>query len=426
MNWKRELKFIAIALLVFLFFYFLPWENRFLMGLKEAVYLTHEYAREHIIFCLIPALFIAGAISVFLSQESVIKYLGSETPKILAYGVASVSGTILAVCSCTVLPLFAGIYLRGAGIGPATTFLFSGPAINVLAIVLTAKVLGLKLGVARAVAAIFGSILIGISMSFIFKREDILRLSEIQTKEKAPETPLYRTILFLTTLVGILIFATWGMGVGFWNTIYNLKWYFVILFVLFLGIELWLWFGVKISGLLLTALAVILAQALLHQKEISFLIGVLGISYLLYLTKGEAQKWLESTYLLGRQILPLLFLGVFIAGMLLGRQGQEALIPYKYIITLVGGNSIFANFFASISGALMYFATLTEVPILQGLLSAGMGYGPALALLLSGPAVSLPSLLVIKSILGTKKTLAYLSLVIIFSTIIGYIFGMIN
>lgn len=421
---KRELKFLALLLGIFGFFYFFPLEERIIKGTMEAFYLTHEYAREHVIFCLIPAFFIAGAISTFLSQDSVMKYLGPSAPKTLAYGIASVSGSILAVCSCTVLPLFAGIYYRGAGIGPATTFLYSGPAINVLAMILTAEILGFSLGMARISTSILGGIVIGILMAIIFGREERDRSAQWELqKSKKTEPPLYRRITLLLSLVGILIFATWDKGVGIWNLIYQFKWPLMIISAACVGMVSYLWFNVSLSGLLLVTLLTIVIQILFSNKELSFLVATLGFSFLLYRAEGEAKKWLVSTYLLIRQIMPLFFIGIFLAGFFLGRPNHEGLIPSEYIIKLVGGNSICANLLASISGAFMYFATLTEVPILQGLLGAGMGKGPALALLLSGPAVSLPSLLVLRSILGIKKTLVYLCLVIILSSTAGYIYG---
>jgi len=373
---------------VFLAAYYVPWSAPLIRqsGL-EALLMLQEYAREHVLTCLIPALFIAGAIAVFISQAAVIKYFGPGAKKILAYSVASVSGTILAVCSCTVLPLFAGIYMRGGGIGPATAFLYSGPAINVLAIVLTARVLGWKLGLARAVGAVGFAYLVGLAMHFIYRKEEKNReaknfyLPDGEDKIR----PLWKDVLYMATLVGILIFAAWGKPaepVGFWMAVWEVKWYLTIGFLIFLGLELFFWFR-----------------------------------------WDEMKSWGESTWGFGKQILPLLFGGVLVTGFLLGRPGHEALIPEKWIQDLVGGNSLWANLFAAVAGALMYFATLTEVPILQGLIGSGMGRGPALALLLSGPALSLPSMLVIRSIIGTEKMLVYSGLVVAFSTIAGMIFG---
>ena len=423
MNWRQEIPRIILGFLVFLFLYFFPAPERFLRGLSEGVLLAHWYAREHVIFCLLPAFFIAGAIGTFVSKESVLRYLGPKAPRPLAYGVASVAGTILAVCSCTVLPLFAGIYMRGAGLGPATTFLYSGPAINVLAIVLTARILGFELGLARAVAAILASIVIGLAMAAIFRREEEKRSEEFAAPEGAPARPLWQTALFMATLVAFLVLATWGHGEGLWQKIYVLKWPLLAALAGLLFLQTQLFFGVPGKGLLLTAGSVALAELVFPSHEWPFLVGVVGFSLCLHRAGGEAREWLDSSYFLARQILPLLFIGVLAAGFFLGRPGHEGFIPSSFVSRLVGGNSFAANFFAAVVGAFMYFATLTEVPILQGLLGAGMGKGPALALLLSGPAVSLPSVLVIRSVLGTKKTLTYLALVVLISSICGYFFG---
>jgi uncharacterized protein len=373
---------------VFLAAYFVPWSEPIIRqsGL-EAFLMLQDYAREHVLTCLIPALFIAGAIAVFVSQAAVLKYFGADAKKILSYSVASVSGTILAVCSCTVLPLFAGIYMRGGGIGPATSFLYSGPAINVLAIVLTARVLGWKLGLARAVGAVGFAFIIGLLMHFIYLKEEKARVANnlFLPEEEAKARPLWKEILYMGTLVGILIFAAWGkpsQPVGFWMAVWEVKWIITGAFLTLLALELWYWFS-----------------------------------------RNEISNWGQSTWGFAKQILPLLFGGVLVAGFLLGRPGYEALIPEKWIHSLVGGNSLWANFFAAFAGALMYFATLTEVPILQGLIGSGMGQGPALALLLAGPALSLPSMLVIRSIVGTQKMLVYSGLVVILSTIAGVFYG---
>jgi uncharacterized membrane protein YraQ (UPF0718 family) len=373
---------------VFLAAYYVPWSSPLIRqsGL-EAFLMLQDYAREHVLTCLIPALFIAGAIAVFVSQTAVLKYFGADAKKILSYSVASVSGTILAVCSCTVLPLFAGIYTRGGGIGHATSFLYSGPAINVLAIVLTARVLGWKLGLARAVGAVGFAFIIGLLMHFIYLKEEKARAANnlFLPEEEAKARPLWKEVLYLGTLVGILIFAAWGkpaQPVGFWMAVWEVKWFITGALLVLLALELWFWF---------------------NREEIS--------------------NWGQSTWGFAKQILPLLLAGVLVAGFLLGRPGHEALTPERWIQSLVGGNSLWANFFAAFAGALMYFATLTEVPILQGLIGSGMGQGPALALLLAGPALSLPSMLVIRSIVGTQKMLVYSGLVVFLSTIAGIFYG---
>jgi uncharacterized protein len=388
MNWKREWKPLVIIIAVFLAFYYLPiGMERFDNSVRESLNLTKWYAQEHVLLCLVPAFFIAGAIGVFVSQASVMKYLGAKANKVLAYGVASVSGTVLAVCSCTVLPLFAGIRTMGAGLGPATAFLYSGPAINVLAIILTARVLGFEIGVARAVGAIAFSVIIGLLMHLIYRKEENQHAEAQMAMPDPPAArPLWQTIIYFAAMIGILVFANWAKPIeqaGVWNVIYSIKW-------------------------VITGVCVI----------------VLAVSLISWFSLGDCGYWVESSWGFAKQILPLLLIGVLISGGLLGSApGREGLIPSRWITGAVGGNSLWANLFASVAGAFMYFATLTEVPIVQGLMTAGMGKGPALALLLAGPALSLPSMLVLRSIVGLQKTIVYVSLVIIMSTIAGMIFG---
>ncbi|MFH1506960.1 MAG: permease [Candidatus Omnitrophota bacterium] len=384
-EWK---KFLYIAAL-FLACFYLPVENlRFTNAIFEALALVKWYAREHVLLCLIPAFFIAGAISVFISQASVMKYFGAKANKLLSYSVASVSGTILAVCSCTVLPLFSGIYKRGAGLGPASTFLYSGPAINVLAIILTARILGWQLGLARAIGAVVFSVVIGLLMHLIFLKEERARHAngDFNVGEVKEPRPLGKTVLYFASMIIFLVFANWGKplegGRGVWAVIYQYKW----------GIT-------------------------------SFSLVGLALMLLNWFKKEELKEWIGATWGFALQILPLLLGGVLVSGFLLGRVGHEGVIPPRFVEALVGGNSLRANFFSSIVAVFMYFATLTEVPILQGLIGSGMGKGPALALLLAGPALSLPSMFVIRSVIGTKKTVIYVSLVVIMATISGLIFG---
>ena len=431
-SWGRELKILGGFAAVFVFLFFLPvGVPRFDNALKEGLELTKWYAQEHVMLCLIPALFIAGAISAFISQASVMRYLGPKANKAMAYGVASVSGTILAVCSCTVLPLFAGIWTRGAGLGPATAFLYSGPAINVLAIVLTARILGMELGTARAIGAVVFSVIVGLAMHMIFRREEQAKAEAAATMpEVEVRRPLWQNVLFFASMVGVLVFANWSKpaeATGLWAAIFAWKWPISAAFAAGLGASLGLWFGFRWSGLALAAVPVaILGLAFPHEPLLPFIAGCAGLAVLCARNPGEGRVWLDATWTLGKQIFPLLIGGVFLSGILLGRPGQEALIPSQWVSQSVGGNSFMANFVSSVVGAFMYFATLTEVPILQGLIGSGMGKGPALALLLAGPALSLPSMLVLRSIMGTKKTVVYVSLVIVMATISGLIYGAVS
>jgi len=382
-DWKKGL----IVVGVFIVAYFTPFGNeRIINAIIEAFHMLQDYAREHVLLCLVPAFFIAGAISNFISQGSVIKYLGAKANKIVAYSVASVSGGVLAVCSCTVLPVFSGIYKRGGGLGPATAFLYSGPAINVLSIILTARVLGMEIGIARAVGAIVFSVIIGILMQLIFIKEEKEKMENgnLFIQEDGNERSLLKTGLYFFSLIAILVFVNWGKdeNIQIWNMIYKAKYFITGFFLLSLLFMLLKWFK-----------------------------------------KSEIKAWVISSKDFALQILPLLFGGVLVAGFLLGRPGHEGIVHQEWVVKLVGGNSVFSNFFASIAGAFMYFATLTEIPILQSLMGAGMGKGPALALLLAGPALSLPNMLVIRSVLGTKKSFTYISLVIIMATVSGLIFG---
>jgi len=385
---KERTKLILIGI-IFLGAYFIPWSHPAIRRSGvEAFMMLQEYAREHVLTCLIPAFFIAGAIAVFVSQASVLKYFGSTAKKLLSYSVASVSGTVLAVCSCTVLPLFAGIYSRGAGIGPATAFLYSGPAINVLAITLTAKILGWQLGLARAVGAVLFAVITGLLMALIFGKEDAARnAGQIYLPEEdSGARTLGQDSLYIGTMVLILVFAAFarpaqGSG-GLWAGIFAAKWFITAALLIVLGFMLKKWF-----------------------------------------TGEERKNWVESTWGFMKQIFPLLGAGVLVAGFMLGRPGHPALIPEQWIQSLLGGNSLAANLIASLAGALMYFATLTEVPILQGLIGAGMGRGPALALLLAGPALSLPNMLVIASVMGIKKTITFCGIIVVMSTIAGMLYG---
>jgi uncharacterized membrane protein YraQ (UPF0718 family) len=414
---------------VFALFFWLPIDSgRFTGAVIESLALARWYAREHVLLCLVPAFFIAGAISVFVSQAAVMKYLGAGARKVMSYGVASVSGTILAVCSCTVLPLFAGIWKRGAGLGPAIAFLYSGPAINVLAIVLTARILGPEIGLTRAVGAVVFSIVIGLIMHLMFRKEEQAKAdAAIHLPEPEVERPLWQNVIYLAVLVGILVSATWGQPTepgGLWQAIYSVKWLLTGFFSITLGVLLIKWFQVKFYKVLLATVAVFaLAVFFPHEPLIAFSAGIIALAVVTTTTRGETENWFLASWDFAKQIMPLLLAGVLVAGLLLGRPGSEGLISSEWVSSLVGGNSLGANLFASLVGAFMYFATLTEVPILQGLMTSGMGKGPALALLLAGPALSLPNMLVIRSVMGTKKTVAFVSLVVVMATISGMIFG---
>jgi hypothetical protein len=429
-DWKSIWKPLAAIVGAFLVFFWLPVEStRFKDAVMSSLALTKWYAQEHVLLCLVPAFFIAGAISCFVSQAAVMKYLGAGASKVLAYGVSSVSGSILAVCSCTVLPLFAGIWKRGAGLGPAIAFLYSGPAINILAIVMTARILGLEIGIARAVGAVLFSIVIGLIMYFIYRKEEHQK-AEAAMHMPAPEVerPLWQNVVYFTTMVAMLIFSTWGKsadpGDVVWNSIFAAKWWLAGVSAAFLGYLFVKWFRVKAVKVALAAVAV-LALALLfpHQPLIAFSAGIVATTWLLTSTRGETENWFLATWDFAKQITPLLLGGVLVAGLLLGQPGSDGIIPSEWVSRLVGGNSLWANFFSAVVGAFMYFATLTEVPILQGLIGAGMGKGPALALLLAGPALSLPNMLVIRSVIGTGKTVVYCSLVVVMATVSGMIFG---
>lgn len=432
MEWKKEIKILFWIIFFFLLAFFMPLENlRFQDAFEATLDLTRWYAQEHVILCLLPAFFIAGVIAVFVSQGSVLKYFGAQAKKWVAYSVAAVSGTILAVCSCTILPLFSSIHKRGAGLGPAIAFLYSGPAINILAIILTANILGFEMGVARVIGAVVFSVVIGVTMSLIYSKEEKVKAEEQMNIPVMPEKrPLWQTAFHFFTLVLILVFANWGRpdtdsGLLFW--IWINKWQITSFFGLLLVYSLvsilkikWWW---VIIGAFLTAVSAFLSTSPL----VPMVVGIAALSVMTMLSGGDNKEWTLSSWGFTKQIMPLLALGVIVAGFLLGSTHDDVqisgIVPSSWISNLVGGNSVFANFFASIVGAFMYFATLTEVPILQGLLGAGMGKGPALALLLAGPSLSLPNMLVIRSIIGTQKTFLYVLLVVIMATISGLIYG---
>jgi len=425
---SREGALLAAMLGIFLLIYFAPleriaWDNAFMEGLR----LTRWYAREHVILCLLPAFVIAGAMATFVSQGAVMRRLGPDAPKPIAYAVGAVSGTLLAVCSCTVLPLFGGIYRRGAGLGPAIAFLYAGPAINIMAIVVTAKVLGAELGLARAVGAIAFSVVIGLLMHLIYRREESRRAGTATAAFADMEAgrPAGDVVALFVLMIGILVFANWAAADNAtWMLIYTWKWPITGALAVLLALLLarrWHWHPTGIA-----ALGAAIAASLLlwpDWPELAMAVGIGGLLLLASRTGNDGGDWTLHTWEFSKQILPLLLAGVFIAGILLGRPGHEGLIPERWVVWALGDNSFASTLMGSVLGAFMYFSTLTEVPIVEGLLGSGMGKGPALAILLAGPALSLPNMLVIRTILGTGKTLVYCGLVVVMATLSGYVYG---
>lgn len=440
---RKELKILFLIVAVFAAVFFLPLgSERFMTAIDATLDLAKWYAQEHVVLCLLPAFFIAGVIAVFVSQGSVLKYFGANAKKWVSYSVAAISGGILAVCSCTILPLFTSIYKRGAGLGPAVAFLYSGPAISILSIILTARILGLEMGVARMIGAVAFSVIIGLAMSFIFRNEEKVKKEQQMNIVPPPEKrPMWQTSMFFFTLVLILVFANWGApaanDTGVWSFIFMHKWYIVGAFSLLLC-----WSLVKVlkllamwvaAGAAVTGLSVVLANMFVTNAKfvplVPMIVAIAALSVILLFDKGdeENREWAFASWGFAKQIMPLLAVGVVTAGFLLGSTHDNTaiagIIPNEWIEWAVGGNSLLSNFFASFTGAFMYFATLTEVPIIQGLLALGMGKGPALALLLAGPSLSLPNMLVIRGVMGTKKTAVYVALVIVMATISGFVFG---
>jgi uncharacterized membrane protein YraQ (UPF0718 family) len=423
----RESKIMLFMLAAFLLIYFLPiGTERVDNAVLEAFRLTHWYAREHVILCLLPAFLIAGAMAVYISEGSVMRYLGPQASKPVAFSVASVSGTLLAVCSCTVLPLFGGIYKRGAGLGAAIAFLYSGPAINVMAIVVTAKVLGAEIGIARAVGAIIFALVIGTIMHLIYRKEEAQR--SIKSARGfgggSSEQSIGIIASFFALMVGILVFANWASAdSATWMQVYAWKWQITSLLAIALFVLLVIKFKWSAKKLGLLALVVATLAAIFPANpELPFSMAIAGLM-LISMSREQDREWSVQSWDFAKQILPLLLAGVFVAGFALGRPGHEGIIPSEWVVLAVGDNSFISTVLAAVLGALMYFSTLTEVPIVEALMGAGMGKGPALALLLAGPALSLPNMLVIRTILGTEKTLVYCALVVVMSTITGFVYG---
>jgi len=429
----KDLKKLYWLIGIFIVMYFLPLGNpKITNAIFEAFKLLQWYVINHTLACVVPAMFIAGAISTFLSQASVMRYLGPDANRTLAYAVASVSGVILAVCSCSVLPMFAGIYTMGAGLGPASAFLYSGPAINVMAIFLSARVLGFDIGLARAVGSIVFACVIGLLMAFIFRRSEHARTKKAMELPPPPHStrPLWKTTLYFLCMVLFLVFSDWynpnDVTITLRNGIVmkaNIQ-YSTQGFIEVREYEARGKLAVDSMRLNRTDITEIRPEDNFTMRVHAikwYLAGLMGLAILIMLrrwfNKDEIRQWLTATWDFGMLIVPLLFGGVFITGFV------GALLPEKAVAAFVGGNSLFSNFFASFIGAFWYFATLTEIPITQMLMRLGMGKGPALALLLAGPALSVPSILVINKLIGWRKTLVFCALIVGFSTIVGYIFG---
>jgi len=428
-GWKT----FAVLVAIFLVVYFLPLGNTEVQSaIVEAFRLLQWYAIHHTLACVVPAMFIAGAIATFLSQGSVMRYLGPSASRPLAYGVASVAGVVLAVCSCSVLPMFAGIYNVGAGLGPASAFLYSGPAINVMAVFLSARVLGLDLGAARAVGAVVFAIAIGLAMAFIFRRSEAKRIqAAVQMPEPEPSPrPLWKTALFFLAMVLFLVFSDWyntgdvtitmddGAAIRA-NIRYATR---GALDIQEYGPDGHL--GSEVRRLDRDHVVRIDPEpglvTTVHRHK-WYLAGVMGLAVLAmvwrWFRRDEVRQWMRATWDFGLMIVPLLFVGVFVTGFVGG------LIPERSVAALVGGSGLASNVVASLVGMIWYFATLTEIPIVEMLTRLGMGRGPALALLLAGPALSLPSILVIYKVVGFAKTLVFCLLAVVMSTLVGWLFG---
>jgi hypothetical protein len=431
---KRELKIFAALVGIFLVAYFLPLSSpKTQQAIYEAFRLLQWYARNHTLACIVPALFIAGAIITFLSQESVMRYLGPKANPVLAYGVASVSGCILAVCSCSVLPMFAGIYQLGAGLGPATAFLYSGPAINVLAIFLTARVLGFDIGLWRAVGSIVFAVVIGVLMAVIFRKTEKAKIEATMQmpQSKKPRRHIGKNALFLAAMLLFLIFSDWfNPGNVTVQTTDGRTFNAVVLNETKDAVRFQLEqdLGELKSGDKITLSKPDIAKSVDRENWVMtvyhnrwYLAGLCGLAVLLmawrWFAKDELRQWMSNTWGFAKMLVPLLYGGVFVVGFI------SVLLPEKQVAQWVGDNSLRSNLVASVIGAFWYFATLTEIPITQALMNLGMHKGPVLALLLAGPALSLPSIIVLFKIMGYKKTIVFTALVIVMSAIVGMFFG---
>ncbi len=435
---KKELWIFAGLTTVFLLAYFLNFASPKIQGaIMEAFFMLQWYAQYHTLACVVPAMFIAGAIAVFFSKEAVLRHLGPKANKIEAYGVASTSGTVLAVCSCSVLPMFAGIYRVGAGLGPASAFLYSGPAINVMAIFLTARVLGFDLGVARIIGSVVFAVVIGLIMAVIFRKEDEARTATVMALPDPPpaKRSLWQTAIFFVCMIAFLVFSDWASPS---QTILEMedgrRMHVTVLQKTgeMYRVQLEEPLGELNKGAKLTlSTAEIVSERDWTPENYRWAVWIFhhrwyfsGACFLavlamvgMWFDRQELAEWMGQTWSFSKSIIPLLFGGVFVTGFV------GALIPEEIVAGWVGGDSFRANLVASMIGGMWYFATLTEIPILQALLGLGMGRGPALALLLAGPALSLPSIAVIYSVIGFRKTAVFVALTVLMSTIAGVAFG---
>ncbi len=329
-----------------------------------------EYIALHVLTCLIPAFLLAGAMVSFISKEAIIKYLGSSTNKLKSFSLASLASFFIAACSCTVIPVASGIYYQGAGIGPAFIFLWVAPAANILAIIYTGSILGLKMVASRIIAALFMAFVVGMIMSFIFRKEEIKRiqnLTDVKTKIIAKKDLILLLLILLS---------------------------------------------------LLSPNYIIQKGPYLHKVIVWLIASVIMFAYAFKVKPfDEIKKWLKETWWFVRIIFPFLLLGVFIVGVI-GR-----LLPQSIIQKWLGGSGMRASFLATIMGQIMYFATMTEAPFVDTLMKLGMGKGPALALLLTGPGMSLPNMLAIAKVFGVKKAVSYILLVMVLGTFVGWFFG---
>jgi len=433
-DWKRELKILAVLVIIFLAAYSLPLGSpKVQSAIYEAFLLLQWYARNHTLACVVPALFIAGAIITFLSKDSVIRYLGPSANPFLAYAVASVAGCVLAVCSCSVLPMFAGIYQLGAGLGPASAFLYSGPAINVLALFLSARVLGLSIGLARAIGAVLFAVIIGLSMAAVFRKSEKVKARNAihMPQQEKPQRDIGKTAIFQATMVLFLVFSDWfNPGNLVVKTVDDSQFKAVVIHETKTDIRFQLQqdLGTHQSGDKIVLGKNEIAEmeemkswVITIYKNRGYLSGLCGLAVLAmawqWFQKDEIKEWMSNTWQFTKLLVPLLFGGVFIVGFL------SVLLPEKQVAQWVGDNSIKSNLVASVIGAFWYFATLTEIPITQALMKLGMHEGPVLALLLAGPALSLPNILVIRKVMGNRRTVVFILLVVIISAAAGMLFG---